>query len=129
MFVHKYNMDANKPICKRKKTYFICGAYELMELRISVTTMTAIKFGLQHNSRDRLKKVQSVAELLTAPHNAKPDDFDTSQVRGDGEYAGFRCQFEMPTFFLQVSFQMPTRLYLTVFFGLQVSFEMPTFFT
>jgi hypothetical protein len=100
-----------------------------MELRISVTTTTAIKFGLQHNSRDRLKKVQSVAELLKPlppPHNAKPEDPDTSQdqVHGCTRDSGaiLKCQL----FFLQVSFEMPTRLYLTVFFGLQVSFEMPT---
>jgi len=33
-----------------------------MELRISVTATTAIKLDLQHSSRDRLKKVQSVQQ-------------------------------------------------------------------
>jgi hypothetical protein len=43
-----------------------------MEVRISVTTTIAIKFGLQHSSRDRLKKVQSVEQSFFLPKRPRP---------------------------------------------------------
>jgi hypothetical protein len=85
-------MNANKPICerKKKKTYLFVelmslwnfGFLSLLRLRSNSVCNTA--------GRDRLKKVQSVEQSFPPPHNAKPKD---------RHYAGFRCHFEMPTFF------------------------------
>jgi len=55
----------------KERNLLICGACELMELRISVTTTTAIKFGLQHSSRDRLKNVQSVEQSIPPQRGAQ----------------------------------------------------------
>jgi hypothetical protein len=48
-------MQTNRSV-KEKKNLLICGAYELMELRISVTTTTAIKFGLQHSRQEQIEE-------------------------------------------------------------------------
>ncbi len=53
---------------KKKKNLLICGAYELMELRISVTTTTAIKFGLQHSRQGQIEEgAERRAELPPPP--------------------------------------------------------------
>jgi hypothetical protein len=74
-----------------------------MELRISVTTTTAIKFGLQHSRQGQIEEgAERRAELPPPPSTTRSPRTDTTRDSG----AILKCQL----FFLQVSFQMPTRL-------------------
>jgi len=71
-----------------------------MELRISVTTTTAIKFGSATQQQGQIEEgAERRAEL---PPTTRSPRTDTTRYSG----AILKCQ----SFFLQVSFQMPTRL-------------------
>jgi hypothetical protein len=115
-------VKTNRSVEERKLTYFwslwaygtsdFCHCYDCDQIRSATQQQGQIEEGAERR-----------AELSSCPPRPTTRSPRTDTTRDSG--AILKCQL----FFLQVSFPMPTRLYLSVFFGLQVSFEMPTFFT